>query len=195
MSGEYGLPSGPKEAGVPLPWEMLSSAAPWSSSRRATDSPSGSVRPRLCPSATPIRAVTSALPATSSRTAANTSTRKRLRFCIAPPYLSTRRFMRGDRNWLNMYPWAAWSSMMSKPASTALLPAALKASSILRRPDVPNCCRIRRTRMGEMRRWASRPRDSAKAVAPAWWICIPATAPAECMAAAISDRPSTCRSL
>jgi len=72
--------------------------SPSSSSRRATESPSGSLRPRLCPSATPSRVATRALPATSSCTARNTSTKKRLRCPISPPYLSMRQFVSGDKN-------------------------------------------------------------------------------------------------
>src|ERR1700681_337419 len=68
------------------------------------------------------------------RTAATTSSKKRIRFSKLPPYLSLRWLDRGDRNSLIRYPCAACISITLKPALNARAAALLKSAIIFSIP-------------------------------------------------------------
>ena len=80
----------------------------------------------------------------AARTASMTSSAKRKRPSLLPPYASERRFVSGERNWWISQPWPAWSISMSKPARlTSAAPSAKRrtawaiCSCVMARTAVP----------------------------------------------------------
>jgi hypothetical protein len=66
----------------------------------------------------------------ASLTASTTSTVKRRRPAIEPPYASVRRLVESARNWWSRKPFAPCSSTPSKPASMALREAVTKSATV-----------------------------------------------------------------
>ena len=67
---------------------------------------------------------------TAARTASSTSSKKRQRFSVEPPYSSVRLLTAGERNWLKSQPWPAWIITISNSARLARPAAVPKAAAI-----------------------------------------------------------------
>ena len=94
-------------------------SAPASLNMRASASRSASDRPPGAQSVAETRTDIGLSAGHAVRIALNTSSGKRARFSIDPPYSSVRRLVSGEMKDDSRYPCAACISTMSKPASCA----------------------------------------------------------------------------
>jgi hypothetical protein len=72
--------------------------------------------------------------------------------CVASPHASSRRLLRGERNWLTRYPCAPWICTPSKPAFSAM-----RAVWAKRADDLLDLERLERARLREQRAGALEP--------------------------------------